>query len=225
MIHTGMVVEMSEVLAAIFLGLAGSGHCLGMCGGISTAIGVGTSGSQSETRMVAYHFGRILSYGLLGAAMGAAAGVIDLPYWRIGLRYAAGIMLIAMGLYTLNWWKGLVYLERAGKILWNPVQQLARPLLPANSPLQAMGLGAVWGFLPCGLVYSALTWSAMHGDAIKGAYLMGLFGLGTVPVMLTASIGAHWMTSVLKASWFKSSVGLMLIAWGVFNILMISNHH
>jgi len=133
--------------------------------------------------------------------------------------------LIAMGLYTLNWWRGLVYLERAGKILWNPVQRLARPLLSANSPLHAMGLGAVWGFLPCGLVYSALTWSVMHADAIKGAYLMGLFGLGTLPVMLAASIGAHWMISVLKASWFRSSVGLMLIVWGIFNVLMISNHH
>ena len=109
--------------SAFALGLAGAGHCLGMCGGIAAALNMG--GQQSTAVTLAYHSGRICSYTLLGGLLGLAAGSIDLAGWTISLRYLAGLLLIGMGLYIADWWRGMALLERAGARLWQPVQPSA----------------------------------------------------------------------------------------------------
>ncbi|MEP1593168.1 MAG: sulfite exporter TauE/SafE family protein, partial [Halieaceae bacterium] len=119
-----------DYLGAIGLGLAGAGHCLGMCGGIAAALNLGGSGSKAVT--VSYHLGRICSYTLLGALLGFAAGSIELAAWTIGLRYLAGVLLIAMGLYIADWWRVLSILERAGAHLWRPVQGFSSRWLPVR---------------------------------------------------------------------------------------------
>ena len=101
-------------LSAFAIGLAGAGHCLGMCGGIAAALNLG--GHRSLPVTLAYHSGRIGSYTLLGGLLGLAAGSIDIAAWTIALRYIAGALLIAMGLYIVDWWRGLQVLERAGLV-------------------------------------------------------------------------------------------------------------
>jgi len=110
-------------LNAFSLGLAGAGHCLGMCGGIAAALNLG-SGRAGAATTLAYHGGRLTSYTLLGGLLGLATSLVDLAAWTLFLRYLAGFMLIAMGLYIADWWRGIVVLEKAGARLWQPVQKL-----------------------------------------------------------------------------------------------------
>ncbi len=172
-------------LNAFALGLAGSGHCLGMCGGIAAALNLG--GHRSTPVTISYHGGRIVSYSLLGGMLGLIAGSIDLVAWTIALRYIAGFLLIAMGLSVANWWQGIQVLEKAGAKLWAPVQRFSSRFLPVRNPLQGLALGLCWGLMPCGLIYSALAWSATAQSPAVAASLMFCFGLGTLPAMLKQS--------------------------------------
>lgn len=216
-----MITE-ANLIAATLLGLAGAGHCIGMCGGIASAIGIGARNRRSL--IIAYQGGRIASYAALGFFLGAAASMLDLPAWRMGLRFLAAFMLIAMGLYTANWWLGLKHLERLGSKIWRRIQNLSRPLLPAKRLPQALALGAAWGFLPCGLIYSALAWASAHANALDAALLMLFFGIGTLPAMLTASLGANWVSQFLKKYWVRQTIGATLCAWGTFNLVMLLRH-
>lgn len=161
--------EVPTLLAASTLGLLGSTHCIGMCGGITSALSLSLRGrSKAETSwlMLTYHAGRISSYALAGLLLGLVG-------WFLGdasetlqssLRIIASAMLIAMGLYITGWWKGLMKMEKLGQHLWKHIQPLASKLLPIRSTPNALALGALWGWLPCGLVYSTLIWSASQNN-------------------------------------------------------------
>ena len=209
-------------LSAVALGLAGSGHCLGMCGGIAAALNLG--GHRSFPVTISYHSGRILSYTLLGGLLGFIAGSIDLVAWTIALRYIAGLLLIGMGLYVANWWQGMQVLERAGAKLWKPVQSFSSRLLPIKNPAQGLALGLCWGLMPCGLIYSALAWSATAQNAASSAMLMFCFGLGTLPAMLAVSLGADKLQALLRKRGLKLGIAAMLIASGVWTIYLVSAH-
>ncbi len=215
---------MTEVgyLSAFALGLAGAGHCLGMCGGIAAAMNLG--GHRSLPVTVSYHGGRIASYALLGGLLGLVAGSIDLVAWTISLRYLAGILLIAMGLSVANWWQGIRALERVGAKLWQPVQAFSSRFLPIRSPWQGLALGLCWGLMPCGLIYSALAWSAAAQDAVTSATLMLCFGLGTLPAMLAVSLGADRLQGFLRQRGLKLFIALMLIASGIWTLYLVSAH-
>ena len=208
--------------SALGLGLAGAGHCLGMCGGIAAALSLGGSGSHTVT--FAYHAGRISSYTLLGALLGLAAGSVDITAWTIGLRYIAGLLLIGMGLYVADWWRGMAMLERAGARLWKPVQRFSSRWLPVRHWPQAYALGLCWGLMPCGLIYSALAWSATAQHAPTSALLMFLFGLGTLPAMLATSFGAEGLQAFLRKRGLKLFVALLLIVSGAWTLYITASH-
>ncbi|HEY7775057.1 MAG TPA: sulfite exporter TauE/SafE family protein [Kineobactrum sp.] len=212
----------TELGSAFALGLAGAGHCVGMCGGIAAALQLGGNGGKGMT--LAYHGGRIASYTALGAALGFAAGSIDITGWTIGLRYLAGALLIAMGLYIADWWRALQWLERGGAILWRPVQRWSSALLPLRHWYQAAGLGLCWGLMPCGLIYSSLAWAATAQDAGTSALMMLFFGLGTLPAMLATSFGAGAVQGLLRRRGLKLALGLLLMASGLWTIYMAMAH-
>lgn len=216
------MIPIEVVLTALALGLAGAGHCIGMCGGIASAIGIGSG--QRRSLVFSYHLGRVTSYALIGALFGAATSMMETPIWRMSLRYFAALMLIAMGLYIAHWWRGLTWLERLGAKLWRPIQELSKPLLPATKVPQALLLGGAWGFLPCGLIYSSLAWSSAQANALQSGLLMLVFGLGTLPAMLTASFGAQWIGAFLGRLIVRQLIGLTLIGWGILNLLMLLRH-
>lgn len=215
---------MNEIgyLSALALGLAGGGHCLGMCGGIAAALNLG--GQRSLPVTIAYHGGRVLSYTLLGGLLGLIAGSIDLVAWTIALRYLAGLLLIAMGLYVADWWRGMLALEKAGARLWQPVQRLSSRLLPIRNPLQGLALGLCWGLMPCGLIYSALAWSATAQNPLYSASLMFCFGLGTLPAMMAVSLGAGKVQSFLRKRGLKLFIAVMLIGSGIWTIYLVASH-
>ena len=208
--------------SALGLGLAGAGHCLGMCGGIAVALNLGGAASPAVT--LAYHAGRIASYTLLGAALGLAAGSVDISAWTIGLRYLAGALLVGMGLYIAGVWRGMALLERAGAHLWRPVQRLSSGLLPIRHWYQALALGLCWGLMPCGLIYSSLAWAATAQDAATSALMMFLFGIGTLPAMLSTSLGADRLQAFLRRRGLKLLIALLLVASGIWTLYLVVAH-
>ncbi|MEH6552099.1 MAG: sulfite exporter TauE/SafE family protein [Pseudomonadales bacterium] len=218
---------LTSLLTAFSLGLLGSGHCLGMCGGIAGALSLGQSGSK---RSASYSFlfscGRILSYGIIGLLLGGLAQVAAdtiKPVMGI-MRITAGLLLIAMGLYLADWWRGLLQLEKFGSILWRHIQPVTRKLMPVRSPAAALGLGLLWGWLPCGLVYSTLIWSASSANALESGLLMVGFGLGTLPSMFGASFFSAQLARWLAKKSVKTTAAVLLILFGLWTMAMPLSH-
>jgi sulfite exporter TauE/SafE len=212
-----------DYFSALGLGLAGAGHCLGMCGGIAAALNLGSSKAGPLTT-AAYHGGRILSYTALGALLGLATSLVDIASATLFLRYLAGFMLIAMGLYIADWWRGITYLERAGARLWQPVQKLSGRWLPIRHWRHALALGLCWGLMPCGLIYSSLAWAATAQSASYSALLMLCFGIGTLPAMLATSFGAGRIQQLLRSRGLKLVIALLLIASGIWTLYLVAAH-
>lgn len=211
-----------DLLSAFIIGLMGSGHCMGMCGGITTMFT--TSLSRQSKRypfyILSYNVGRILSYSLIGALAGLtgslAAKNIGLPL--AGLRLIAGVFLILLGLYIGQWLMWITKIEMLGKGLWKLISPFSRKLLPVDSINKALLLGALWGWLPCGLVYSTLTWSLASGSALSGFLIMMCFGLGTLPALLTMSFSVIKLQTLLKNYYFRKTVAISLIVYGIFTL-------
>ena len=216
------MIDSVQASSAFLLGLSGAGHCLGMCGGIAAALNLG--GTRSHTITLAYHAGRISSYTLLGALLGLAAASIDIAAWTISLRYIAGFLLIGMGLYVANWWRGMAVLERMGAKLWQPVQRLSANWLPLRRWPQGFALGLCWGLMPCGLIYSSLAWAATAQNAATSALMMLLFGLGTLPAMLSTSLGAARLQKFLRLRGLKVAIALLLIVSGCWTLYVTAAH-
>jgi uncharacterized protein len=221
--------------AAILVGLLGSSHCLGMCGGIVSAFSMGIADDLSSrpkslfVYQLAYNGGRISSYVLVGLAAGTlGAGLAELGVSPIAGRLFAAAFMIALGLYLANWWRGLTLLEKFGAKLWRHLQPLGQKLLPVRSPSKAFLLGALWGWLPCGLVYSVVAWSLTSANTVDAALLMLGFGLGTLPAMLLAGNAFNYFREWVKMPAIRTSAGIIIIAFGVysgFSGLSQSQHH
>jgi hypothetical protein len=140
-----------------------------------------------------------------------------------GRLISAGFML-ALGLYLAGWWQGLGWLERAGGHVWRRIEPLGRRFLPPRSPVQALGLGLVWGWLPCGLVYSVLAWSAAAGGAAGGAQLMLAFGLGTLPMLLAMGTAAQLLVRLTRLSWVRQLAGIMILLFAAYMLLAPGAH-
>ena len=210
--------------AAIIVGLLGSSHCIGMCGGIVNALNMGVSGdvARRPTALFTYHLGynagRIASYLLVGLlAGGLGAGLSDLGISPIAGKLFAATFMIALGLYLANWWRGLALLEKAGAHLWRHIQPLGQKLFPIRNPLQAFLLGLVWGWLPCGLVYTVVAWSLTTGSALEGAVLMLGFGLGTLPALLVAGTALNYFKNWVRSPLLRTGAGLAVIAFGLYS--------
>lgn len=216
------MIELTQLGSAFALGLAGAGHCLGMCGGIAAALNLG--GQRSSAVTLSYHGGRIASYTGLGALLGFAAGSVDITAWTLGLRYLAGVLLIGMGLSIAGWWHGMARLERAGAVLWQPVQKISSRWLPVRHWRQGFALGLCWGLMPCGLIYSSLAWAATAQSAAASALMMLLFGLGTLPAMLATSLGADRLQVFLRRRGLKLVIAVLLLMSGAWTLYQTATH-
>lgn len=219
--------DVTLLSAAFVLGLLSSAHCLGMCGGIMGALTMAIPRDAHASRwliLLFYNLARITSYACIGLLAGAAIGVMDSHLALQSLRVVAGILLIGMGLYLANWWRGLIYLERAGQYLWAYVQPLSKPFLPVNSIWKAIPLGFIWGWLPCGLVYSALGLAISQGQAVMSASVMLAFGLGTLPTVLASGIAAQWLGRWLTKPVVRWPMAIAIMLFGVWTIVGAAGH-
>ncbi len=210
---------------AFLIGLLGSTHCLGMCGGISAslsmALPVGKGFRLRQTLLLlAFNAGRIGSYALIAALVALVSTSAAAQWQSLGLvlRALAGLLLIFMGLSMGQWWQGIRYVERAGAPVWKRLSPLTRKFLPVHNAGQALALGALWGWLPCGLIYSTLGWAALQPTTGSAALTMVFFGLGTLPSMLATGYAAGWIRGLQNQMLFRKLTGALLIAFGLWTL-------
>lgn len=214
--------DLIPLLASAFiLGLLGAGHCLGMCGGLMGALTMSIPAEQQNRRLriiMGYNLGRVSSYAVAGFIFGLFGWAVEQTPAANALRVVAALLLISLGLYLAGWWHGLTRIEKLGSYLWKYIQPLASRLLPVKGPLHAVLLGMLWGWLPCGLVYSTLFWAASQGDATTSALLMFTFGLGTWPVLLASGLAAEQVTAFLRKRNVRYAAGLLVILYGLWTL-------
>lgn len=254
-----------QLLPVFLVGLAGSIHCVGMCGGIVGALsasastgaartpvrtmipiaapgasatagpaGASTAGAAASngtaaalTRVLAYNTGRIASYMLAGAIAGGLAGgaqsLAGLAGVQLGFYWLANLMLVALGLHLMNAWRGLAWLEQGGRLLWQRAQPVIAPwmttLLPVQKPQQALALGALWGWLPCGMVYSVLLTAMLSGDAFDGAAVMLAFGLGTLPMLVGLGLIGARVQRAMRRPLVRIACGVAVLGFGLLGLL------
>lgn len=163
-----------------------------------------------------YSLGRITSYAIAGFIFGLAGWALAQSPAATALRIVAALLLVSMGLYLAGWWSGLLRFERWGQHIWRHIQPIAKRFIPIRNAQQALMLGALWGWLPCGLVYSTVIWSSSQGSASLSAILMLAFGLGTWPVLIASGLAAERLTAFLRQRSTRSIAGLLLILYGLW---------
>jgi hypothetical protein len=219
-----------DLIAAFLVGLLGGVHCAGMCGGIVSALTLGLpdtvrgSHRQMLPFHLAYNSGRILSYTLAGALMGGLGQAISLSGIhgvQLLLQLVAGLFLIALGLYLAGWWRGLSRLESKGVVIWRHLEPVGRRLLPVRTPVRAFAFGMVWGWLPCGLVYSVLVWALASGSVWQGALIMLVFGVGTAPNLLAMGVFAGHLARFVTSQWARWTAGSLVIGFGAFTLITV----
>jgi sulfite exporter TauE/SafE len=208
-----------SLLAALLLGLAGGGHCIGMCGGISAALSLGVpKGRRALLYSLGFNVGRILSYAFIGALVGFASQTLQLNQYLNLSLWLAGSMLLLMGLSIGQWWQGVRKVEHLGKFIWRWVQPLTKSLLPIKSLPHALALGGLWGWLPCGLIYSSLIWASSASDWQSSSMLMLVFGIGTLPANLATGVLAQQLRALLSKPMSQRFLGASLIALGLYTL-------
>ena len=222
-------------LVPVFVvGLLGSVHCAGMCGGIVGALSVAPAlGGRAVAAPVraataplagvlAYNAGRIGSYMLAGALAGGLAhgvrALAGLPGLQAGAYVLANLMLAALGLYLMDAWRGLARLEQGGQLLWKRVQPVLRRVGPLDGPGRMLAAGALWGWLPCGMVYSVLVTAMLSGSALSGALVMLAFGLGTLPMLLAMGMLGARLRALLRRRGVRLASGALVLGFGVLGL-------
>lgn len=208
---------MTWILPAITLGLAGSLHCLGMCGPIAFVLPVERNRPLYQSAQIAsYHLGRLISYAVIGFVFGLFGRGLVLFGWQQNMSIVIGILmiLVVIGIYApVKKWSLTPWLY--GKV--GLFKSKFGYFLKRRQPYAFLVMGILNGFLPCGLVYMALLGAMLTGDAVTGSGFMALFGMGTVPMMTFAVFSA----GKLKGK-FRMGVQRMLpILLLIFGILMV----
>jgi sulfite exporter TauE/SafE len=216
--------ELLPMLAAAFgTGFLGSAHCLGMCSGISGLFAAGATVASIKTQVplaIAYNVGRVLSYAFLGVTVAAVGGaaVGAMPGLAGPVRLASGLLIIVVGLQVAFNWRLLAPIERVGAVIWNRLAPHAKGLIPATTVLSAAGLGLIWGWLPCGLVYGALLLAATTADPVGGGLVMIAFGLGTMPAMVLSGLSAARVAAFTGRN--RVAAGLLIAVLGVVTMAL-----
>ncbi|MCL2725241.1 MAG: sulfite exporter TauE/SafE family protein [Polyangiaceae bacterium] len=232
---------LSILVAAFSMGLFGSSHCIGMCGGVVSVVCSATGGPRSEvdsrreriearagasSHWLAYNAGRIASYTFLGAVFGTigtlSTGIFPIDGVRFVLRSLAVIGMLAVGLQLVGLPSLMRPLETAGARVWAKFSPSVLRFLPLRSPLHAFALGGAWGFMPCGLLYGAFALAASTESPSTGAMTMAAFAAGTLPVLLTMSALADRVARALSLGWVRKTAGLVVLlfgAWGSVGLI------
>ncbi len=222
-----------NLIPVFLVGLAGSVHCVGMCGGIVSAFSMApafpvavvtqTAPRANTLRMAAYNAGRIGSYAAAGALAGGLAGGVrtlaGLNTLQTGAYWFANLMLVLLGLNLAGALPGLARIEQLGQGLWRRLRPLSARFGPLDTPAKMLALGALWGWLPCGMVYSMLLTATLVGSAHGGAAVMLAFGLGTLPMLLALGAAGARLRRALQQKAVRAAAGLLVLAFGLLGLL------
>ncbi|WP_227430646.1 sulfite exporter TauE/SafE family protein [Psychrobacter sp. I-STPA6b] len=219
------------LVAAFAMGLFGSPHCLGMCGGLVTAFGMsmqGVSAGKRRALIATYHLGRLSSYALLGLVAGLVGTALLAPIMNNNWpRVLLGMVLVFIGMAMLGM-PFLNKLERVGMRFWQKLSPIRQKVFPLTTFPRALAAGLLWGFLPCGLVYGALLMAVVGHSVATGAMLMFAFGLGTVPMLVATHETVGWLRQQIGRFRLRQLNGGLMVLSGLAVIavpIMMTNMH
>lgn len=213
--------QYSYYFIALSIGFLSIIHCVGMCGGIVGALSLSLPPEVHQNRrrllpyLLGYNLGRIGSYALAGVLVGLLSnqlfGYISPQFGHEILKWTAAFVLFFIGMHIAGWLPATHRLERLGRPIWKFLEPVGKRLIPVKSPYHAILFGAIWGWIPCGLVYYTLAWAASVADPLGSGIIMLLFGLGTLPTVFTAGLLAAWITRLAQIPNIKRGAGLAMI--------------
>ena len=208
------------------LGFFGGTHCVGMCGGLSSAFALQLPPHLNRLGLIVLlNLGRISSYVLIGLIVGLVGQIgisLDDTRWlQNGLYIAANILLLLLGLYLAGLSTAATQIERIGRPIWKRLNPILNRLLPIKSVPACFGVGMLWGWLPCGLVYSASLYALGSGNAVQGGLYMLAFALGTLPNLLAMGIFAAQLKTLLQRRAIRLCAGLLVAGWAVFRLAVM----
>lgn len=216
---------MLTIGGAFLLGLAASGHCLAMCGGLTAALGLATArtadGRMRPTLLLAYQVGRIASYSLAGllfaGVLGGVIALLDVTSVRLALRALAALTLLLGALVAFGSVRDSG--SHVGYALWRRLAPMGRRFLPIDSLPRALAFGMIWGWMPCGFVYTVLLIATLQHSATLGALTMAAFGLGTAPALLLASLASKRFVGAIATPAARRAAGSVLLVSAIVTLL------
>ena len=223
-IGAGPLTGLLTPTAALLLGVAASGHCLVMCGGISSAVGLATAknanGRPYLHLLAGYQLGRITSYALAGLLVGGMLGgfvaLLDVEAVRRMLRLLSGFALLVAAAVAFGGVRDFGF--AVGRRIWPHLAPLGRRLLPVRRLHHAFAFGMLWGWMPCGFVYTVLLLAALTASARDAALMMFAFGLGTAPAMFAVAFGAQRLLRFSGRIPARRLAGIVLVACALLTI-------
>ena len=212
------------LLTLFLLGFFGGGHCVGMCGGLSSAFALQLPpGLNRASLIVLLNLGRISSYVFIGLLVGAIGQIgisLDQTRWlQNGLYLSANLLLLFLGLYLAGISSLATRIESIGRPVWKRLNPFLNRLLPIQSVPACFGVGMLWGWLPCGLVYSASLYALGSGNALEGGLYMLAFALGTLPNLLAMGLFAAQLKNFLQRKTVRLAAGLLVAAWALWRLV------
>lgn len=208
------------------LGFFSGTHCVGMCGGLSSAFALQLPPHLNRLGLIVLlNLGRISSYVLIGLIVGLVGQIgisLDDTRWlQNGLYIAANVLLLLLGLYLAGLSTAATQIERIGRPIWKRLNPILNRLLPIKSVPACFGVGMLWGWLPCGLVYSASLYALGSGNAVQGGLYMLAFALGTLPNLLAMGIFAAQLKTLLQRRIIRLCAGLLVAGWAIFRLAVM----
>lgn len=208
--------EIALIVSAIGLGFASGFHCIGMCGPIALSMGLTKKQATNYyLQNLTYQFGRIFTYSFLGAILGIVGEGFEMAGIQKYLTIAVGILLIIMAVFSFGGKDFASKIPFFSKFLFKVKSNLGRLLQKADYRSR-FTTGILNGFLPCGMVYMALTASLASGGIAQGALYMALFGLGTLPFMFAVVLVGNLMNQAFRVKVLKVIPVVMIILGGLF---------
>jgi len=208
---------------AFFTALLGSGHCIGMCGGLVAALSLSPQGREGGLLFqLLYNFGRVLTYTLLGILVGWLGSTLALTTGLAGiargLLIGSDLLVIFLGLGTAGLWQKYTLWQLEFKTPLQLLSRSVRRLKQMPSAVIALPIGLLMGFLPCGFLYAMVLTAAQSASPLLGGLVMLAFGIGTIPALLLFGGAAQWMSSRARR-WLLRGAGLMVALMGAYNLL------
>jgi len=217
----------ASYVAALAMGLFSSLHCIGMCGSIIGTLSLSLDPKVRNNKgtmfiyVLSYNAGRVLSYSLAGVVIGMVEFFLLLPFTHGQghrfLQIVAAAVMTGAGLYIGGWFPGFAYIEKLGSRWWKLVEPFGRKLIPVKSRTHAFLFGMIWGWLPCGLIYTALALAATAGDVIHSALTMLSFGVGTLPAVMGVGIMTSMLSKLSRMQRFKQLIGVLFIFFALLS--------
>lgn len=216
---------------SFIIGIFGSAHCIGMCGGISIIISSNLPKKNFIYFVFSYNFGRIISYSIIGFIAGYF-GFFLLNFFGDFFIYffkiLSSLSLLLIGLYLIDIFKTFSFVENFGLKIWIKFNFLFKKFLPIKNFFHSFLIGIIWGQIPCGLVYSVLIWSLSYPSYFDSMLIMFFFGLGTLPSMILTGHFHFYLKKTINKKLLRYFFGIFFIFLSVlmiFNVILFKSCH